>query len=343
MFAPLVRPLRATGLLFAVLACSQGVQASSFDCAKAASSSEKALCADPYTASLDSQLGKAWKATLAKAKDPKALRLDQREWLKERDQCAADLGCLRSKYLNRLVALRYVNVPFEWQGTWQRVSVSPFYAGDLVIRRTGEDRLSFDLSAMGGANSGSLAGKAQIKGGEASYSVEGCNLRFTQRNGLLQVSQEGDSFACGAGTGVYYDGLYVASKQALESHYDLLSTALVRTEEEDRRARKLLKKDYQTLLDSGSSFSADTSAELKGAEVTDMWLPGLATTNAAIFVRGTQGQLWVALLVVAGPKDEVRVRYYTTEPEWKHSLPDVVQSWYEARSKDKQLPLDMMP
>ncbi|MDD1017399.1 lysozyme inhibitor LprI family protein [Pseudomonas sp. TNT2022 ID1048] len=343
MSASLVRPLRASGLLLAVLACATATQASSFDCAKAASASEKAICADPYTAGLDSQLGKAWTATLAEAKDPKALRLGQREWLKQRDQCQADLGCLRSQYLSRLMVLRYVNIAFNWQGTWQRVSVSPFYGGELVIRRSGEDRLSFDLSAMGGANSGALAGKLQLKDGEARYSVEGCQLRLTPRNGLLQVTQEGDSYACGAGSGVYYDGLYVASRQILEHQYDLLSTALVRTEEEDLRARKLLQKDYQTLLDSGSVFSQDTSAELKGAEVTDMWLQGLANTNAAIFVRGAKGELWVALLAVVGPTDEVRVRYYTTEPEWKQRLPDVVQRWYEARSQGQQLPLDMMP
>ncbi|MDC7815706.1 lysozyme inhibitor LprI family protein [Pseudomonas sp. BLCC-B112] len=343
MSASLVRPLRASGLLLAVLACATATQASSFDCAKAASASEKAICADPYTAGLDSQLGKAWTATLAEAKDPKALRLGQREWLKQRDQCQADLGCLRSQYLSRLMVLRYVNIAFNWQGTWQRVSVSPFYGGELVIRRSGEDHLSFDLSAMGGANSGALAGKLQLKDGEARYSVEGCQLRLTPRNGLLQVTQEGDSYACGAGSGVYYDGLYVASRQILEHQYDLLSTALVRTEEEDLRARKLLQKDYQTLLDSGSVFSQDSSAELPGAEVTDMWLQGLANTNAAIFVRGAKGELWVALLAVVGPTDEVRVRYYTTEPEWKQRLPDVVQRWYEARSQGQQLPLDMMP
>ena len=343
MSASLVRPLRASGLLLAVLACATAIQASSFDCAKAASASEKAICADPYTAGLDSQLGKAWTATLAEAKDPKALRLGQREWLKQRDQCQADLGCLRSQYLSRLMVLRYVNIAFNWQGTWQRVSVSPFYGGELVIRRSGEDHLSFDLSAMGGANSGALAGKLQLKDGEARYSVEGCQLRLTPRNGLLQVTQEGDSYACGAGSGVYYDGLYVASRQILEHQYDLLSTALVRTEEEDLRARKLLQKDYQTLLDSGSVFSQDSSAELPGAEVTDMWLQGLANTNAAIFVRGAKGELWVALLAVVGPTDEVRVRYYTTEPEWKQRLPDVVQRWYEARSQGQQLPLDMMP
>ncbi|BCT33156.1 hypothetical protein PproGo58_26510 [Pseudomonas protegens] len=159
----------------------------------------------------------------------------------------------------------------------------------------------------------------------------------------LQVTQEGDAYACGAGSGVYYDGLYVASRQILENPYDLLSTALVRTEEEDLRARKLLQQDYQTLLDSGSAFSQDTSAELPGAEVTDMWLQGLASTNAAIFVRGAKGELWVALLAVVGPADEVRVRYYTTEPAWKQRLPDVVQRWYEARGQGQQLPLDRMP
>ncbi|NBF11703.1 lysozyme inhibitor LprI family protein [Pseudomonas sp. Fl4BN1] len=343
MFLPLIRSWPACGLLFVALACSQGLQASSFDCKKAASTSEKAICADSYTAGLDSRLGAAWATTLAKATDPKALRFDQRQWLKRRDQCAAELACLRGTYLSRLTELRYMNVPFNWQGTWQRVSNSPFYAGELVIRHVGADRLAFDLSAMGGANSGVLQGKARIKGGEAMYAVEGCSLRFSARNGLLEVMQDGESFACGAGSGVRYDGTYVASRQPLKSEYSLLTLALVHSEEEDRQARQLLKEDYQTLLDSGSVFMAQSSAELPGAEVTEMWLRGLATTNAAVVVRGAQGQLWVALLKPVGPADEVRVRYYTTVPEWKESLPDAVQNWYEERTKGKRLALDMMP
>nr|BFD41677.1 hypothetical protein FFPRI1PSEUD_31760 [Pseudomonas sp. FFPRI_1] len=348
MFSAFIRPLQVSGLALAALTCATALQASSFDCRKAASASEKAICADPYTAGLDRQLGEAWTATLAQSRDPKALRLDQRQWLRERDQCAAQLACLRGAYLSRLSVLRYINLPFNWQGTWQRVSISPFYAGDLVIQQQGTDRLSFDLSAMGGANSGALHGKARIKGGQASYSVEGCTLVFRARQGLLEVDQQGDAFACGAGSGVVYDGLYVPSKQALANQYSLLSMALVRTESEDRQARQLLKDDYQTLLDSGSVFvdqtaAGQTSADLPGAEVTDMWLRGLADTNAAIFVRSAQGQLWVALLKVTGPGDEVRVRYYTSVPEWKESLPDVVQNWYEERTKGKRLEVDMMP
>ncbi len=336
-------PLRAGGLLLLALACTTAAQAAGFDCAKAASPSEKAICADPYTLKLDRQLASAWTTALAQSRDPKALRQDQRQWLKERDDCQANLGCLRGAYQSRLLELPLVNVPFAWQGTWQRVSNSPFYAGELFIRRIAKDRLDFEISGMGGANSGALQGEARIQGDQAHYAVEGCSLVFRARNGVLEVDQQGEAFACGAGSGVYYSGRYVASKRELKLHYDLLSTALVRTEEEDRQARRLLGKDYQTLLDSGSVFIEQQSAELPQAQVTEMWLRGVANTNAAIFVRGPQGQLWTAMLVVQGPEDEVRVRYYSSVPEWKHSLPDVVQTWYEARTKGKRLALDMMP
>lgn len=335
--------LRAAGLLCLALACAPTAQAAGLACAKAATASEKAICADSYTLQLDSQLASAWTTALAQSREPKALRQAQRQWLKERDDCQANLACLRGTYQSRLLELPFVNVPFAWQGTWQRVSTSPYFAGELFIRRLAQDRLDFEISGMGGANSGALQGEARIQGNEAHYAVEGCSLVFRARDGLLEVDQEGESYACGAGSGVNYSGRYVASKRELKPHYDLLSTALVHTEEEDRQARQLLGADYQTLLDSGSVFIEQHSAELPDAQVTQMWLRGVANTNAAIFLRGPQGQLWTAMLVVQGPADEVRVRYYSNVPEWKHSLPDVVQAWYEERTKGKRLALDMMP
>ncbi|MGC5699099.1 DUF1311 domain-containing protein [Pseudomonas sp. NFXW11] len=345
MFIPSRRVWPASALLLATLACTPGVQASSFDCSKATTQSEQAICADPYTAGLDAQLAQAWSLALGQSKAPKALRQDQRQWLQQREQCAANLACLRGSYLSRLIELRYVNQPFNWPGTWQRMSLSPFYAGELVIRSLGGERLDFEISGMGGANSGALQGEAQLKGEQASYAAEGCRLTFKRQQAFIEVSQEGESYDCGAGMGVSYAGRYVPSKRELELHYDLLSSALVRTEDEDRQARQLLGADYQALLDSGSLFTAENSADLPDAEVTELWLRGAANTNAAIFVRGAQGQLWVALLVLVDDTDDVRVRYYTTVPEWRQSLPDVVQNWYEARIKGKisRPALDMMP
>ena len=68
-------------------------RAASFDCARAASPAERALCSDPGLSALDAQLGAAYARRVAR--DP-ALRQLQRGWLKARDVgCGGDRGCLR--------------------------------------------------------------------------------------------------------------------------------------------------------------------------------------------------------------------------------------------------------
>lgn len=92
--------------------------AASFDCAKAKSAEEKAICADPKLSALDEQLGAAYRAAL-KILSPQgqmAVRDGQRQWIKYgRDVCVkqrAELPklstCLTDLYSARLDALKNV-------------------------------------------------------------------------------------------------------------------------------------------------------------------------------------------------------------------------------------------
>jgi uncharacterized protein len=64
-------------------------QAASFDCAKAGSPSEKAVCASPKVSALDGKLGDAFRTALKNHPDKaEALKLDQRHWLASRDDTA---------------------------------------------------------------------------------------------------------------------------------------------------------------------------------------------------------------------------------------------------------------
>lgn len=66
--------------------------AASFDCARAASPTEHAICANPQLSALDGQLGTIYGQRLAL--DP-GVRQIQRAWLKARDAgCGADRACL---------------------------------------------------------------------------------------------------------------------------------------------------------------------------------------------------------------------------------------------------------
>lgn len=79
--------------------------AASFDCAKATSVTEKAICADGKLSKLDRDLSVAWKNASDVAIDPAATKSSQLQWLKLRDACGADTACLSARYNERLVAL----------------------------------------------------------------------------------------------------------------------------------------------------------------------------------------------------------------------------------------------
>ncbi len=81
--------------------------AAGFDCAKAKSKIEKAICADPELSSLDEFLGRFYAGALETAKDAAScVKADQKAWVKgARDVCGAKASCLTTAYLNRLSTL----------------------------------------------------------------------------------------------------------------------------------------------------------------------------------------------------------------------------------------------
>lgn len=329
-------------LLMPVL-LSAAAHASSFNCDNAANVSEKAICTDPYTSDLDRKLGALWSSTLPEVADPKALKADQRQWLKQRNQCADNISCLRQQYQMRLVELGHAATPFTWDASWQLIPWGVSTGAELKTQRKDSAHITFEVSAMNGANMGELNGIATLDGTQARYAEGACTLDFKAINGVLDVSQSGDAADCGAGMGVYYAGRYVASEQSLALDNDLLSVGLVRTRQEDDALRKLLKDDYPRLVASSSSrVAGDTSSDLPGAQVTEMWIRGLGSINAAIFASAPDSRFWL-LLVVTDQQSHLRTRYYTNAPGWKGRLPESLKRWYDERAKNETLPLDLMP
>jgi len=89
----------------ALLLVSPSGHAASFDCAKANSVTEKAICADGKLSKLDSDLSVTWKNASDVAIAPAAMKSSQLQWLKLRDACGADISCLSARYNERLAAL----------------------------------------------------------------------------------------------------------------------------------------------------------------------------------------------------------------------------------------------
>ena len=81
----------------------------SFDCAKAGTATEKAICSDVALARLDRTLADSYAQALSWASDDAEktkIRDAQRKWIGKRDACGGDIGCLTSAYDARLKALQ---------------------------------------------------------------------------------------------------------------------------------------------------------------------------------------------------------------------------------------------
>jgi uncharacterized protein YecT (DUF1311 family) len=81
----------------------------SFDCEKAGTATEKAICSDIPLARQDRALADSYAQALSWASDDAEktkIRDTQRTWIGERNACGGDIGCLTSAYDARLKALQ---------------------------------------------------------------------------------------------------------------------------------------------------------------------------------------------------------------------------------------------
>lgn len=98
-----------------VLSASSGLahaaDSPSFDCKKASSSVEKAICGDPKLMQLDVDLAASYKRARSESSEKRSKWIvsSQREWLKERNNCPLQgmQGCLIVHYADRLEVLEW--------------------------------------------------------------------------------------------------------------------------------------------------------------------------------------------------------------------------------------------
>jgi uncharacterized protein len=92
----------------AVFVFASTSHAASFDCAKASTPVEKAICSETQLSDLDDLLMRAYKQALATATDTNALKTQQRAWLAGvRNKCQ-DSVCIMRAYNERLTALNSI-------------------------------------------------------------------------------------------------------------------------------------------------------------------------------------------------------------------------------------------
>ncbi|MFC3119513.1 lysozyme inhibitor LprI family protein [Jhaorihella thermophila] len=79
----------------------------SFDCARATTPVENAICANPDLAALDQEIARLYGEARATATGVEAatLRAGQRSWLRQRDACGWDIPCLTAAMEARIATL----------------------------------------------------------------------------------------------------------------------------------------------------------------------------------------------------------------------------------------------
>lgn len=90
--------------VLALLVASSGL-AASFDCGKAASRNEKAICGDPQLSALDDALGQAFRQARNLALDKRAFRAASDAQWRWREQHCSDRACLLDWYRRRQAEL----------------------------------------------------------------------------------------------------------------------------------------------------------------------------------------------------------------------------------------------
>ena len=94
---------------FILLSIPTFLSAASFNCAKAASKNEKAICSDPELSNLDMVLAAIYKETRSTISDAKRLKKEQINWIKSLGTCDGNVDCLISAYKNRMLVLDYLD------------------------------------------------------------------------------------------------------------------------------------------------------------------------------------------------------------------------------------------
>ena len=79
-------------------------QAAGFDCKKASTLVENAICSDSELSDLDESMTAAYRDALANSDSSENIKSSQRNWLKKRNTCK-DATCLKNSYTQRINAL----------------------------------------------------------------------------------------------------------------------------------------------------------------------------------------------------------------------------------------------
>lgn len=150
----------------------------SFDCSKAASASEKAICANARLRRLDRGIAGAYRALRSDPDLQETLTKEQDDFLQKRDACGADVACLAREMESRRAALALEPLKGSTDARERFVGRYSNGTGEMMVRRT-------------------LAGEYELSGSSGDpngrWSCDIWGNILSVRNGVATVNGEDDS------------------------------------------------------------------------------------------------------------------------------------------------------
>ena len=320
-------------LLLLALLPSLASHAASFDCAKAQSQDEKAICRHPEISRLDEEMAQAYAQTL-KGNNASGVKAAQRQWLQERRGCGSSVPCLKSLYTLRIAELKGAGVrwsPRDWQnakGTWMADYSTELNKQQLDIQSVSEKGFEFSLDSQNGAHTGSISGYARFTPDgvlfkntypeNTEYDNGDCQLRFIPL-GPDRMKVERDDCLYYGGMGAPFGGLFL--KSAHEKEASLLGSGVFDSPEEDQAFRALTGKAYKAFAYRLLHPSLDQKdLDGLGAKVATGFMRGNAP-DGAIVMKSRDGRFYAAFL------DGGKLHYFSNDSHYAKRLPKTISSW----------------
>jgi len=199
------KSLLVVAFVVQTLAMGSGEAASpSFDCAKAATATEHAICASDLLSTLDREMADAYRAARAGvgAGAKQQIREEQISWIGQRNACGGDAGCLEARMRQRIATLRGETPAHASTGNLT----------GLYCARGGDDMIfvedfgnAIEFSFLSIQSNGHSCGTGRLRAAKSGsgYTARqhGCSFRIVLQAGQLVFStgnEPGCSGLCGA-------------------------------------------------------------------------------------------------------------------------------------------------
>lgn len=194
-------------MIFVTLFTCLGVaSAASFDCSKASTSVEKAICSHEKLSAYDSELAHLYNELQDKlAKDQfEEVRSDQRNWIKERNKCGDSFDCIEDAYYDRIFKLK--KILFVMSPVIQNISGTyESDTGELTVQQKTDGKILFSIITSNYDCSGDVEGNAFRKNNIVEWGDEYCKIKMIFAEDKVLIEEEDCSYH---GTNCWFSGLY---------------------------------------------------------------------------------------------------------------------------------------